>query len=286
MYLPPFAELRGGAWVVLDSLINSPCIEMYAAENARANVLEPTGTIGLKYRKEQLLATMHRLDQSLINLDKQLNDIKTKSQPYDENNKLQIEKEIENRERSLLTVYSKISLMFAELHDTPGRMKTVGVISDIVDWKNSRRFFYWRLRKRLIYHQCIRKIAEATNIEINGDITQNENAFTTVKQQFEEWVNNKRGNNNVNNSKDSNSKNIDINNNENKNDNNEDQQFVEWFDKNTSQFNEYLNLSKKKESLKNTLQNTLQTIAKQYPGEIKELQNIINGIVHNNETEV
>lgn len=32
VYIPPFAELRGGAWVVVDSTINADVMEFYAAE--------------------------------------------------------------------------------------------------------------------------------------------------------------------------------------------------------------------------------------------------------------
>lgn len=39
---------------------------------------------------------------------------------------------------------------FADLHDTPGRMKAKGVIRRKVKWSESRRFFYWRLRRRLL----------------------------------------------------------------------------------------------------------------------------------------
>lgn len=35
IYIPPFAELRGGSWVVLDSTINPLCIEMYADKESR-----------------------------------------------------------------------------------------------------------------------------------------------------------------------------------------------------------------------------------------------------------
>lgn len=38
---------------------------------------------------------------------------------------------------------------FADLHDTPGRMKSKGVIRRQVDWAQSRSFFFWRLRRRL-----------------------------------------------------------------------------------------------------------------------------------------
>ena len=41
MYLPPGAELRGGAWVVVDTTINPDAIEMYADPDARGGVLEP-----------------------------------------------------------------------------------------------------------------------------------------------------------------------------------------------------------------------------------------------------
>ncbi len=35
IYIPPFAELRGGAWVVLDTQINPERIEMYADKDSR-----------------------------------------------------------------------------------------------------------------------------------------------------------------------------------------------------------------------------------------------------------
>ena len=47
----------------------------------------------------------------------------------------------------LLPVYEQISVQFCELHDTPGRMKAVGVIEQEVDWSQARTFFYWRLRR-------------------------------------------------------------------------------------------------------------------------------------------
>ena len=44
VYIPPHAELRGGAWVVVDSTINSDAMEFYAAEDARGGVLEAAGS--------------------------------------------------------------------------------------------------------------------------------------------------------------------------------------------------------------------------------------------------
>ncbi len=35
IYIPPFAELRGGAWAVIDTQINPERIEMYADKMSR-----------------------------------------------------------------------------------------------------------------------------------------------------------------------------------------------------------------------------------------------------------
>lgn len=35
IYIPPYAELRGGSWVVVDSSINPLYIEMYADKESR-----------------------------------------------------------------------------------------------------------------------------------------------------------------------------------------------------------------------------------------------------------
>merc|ERR1719399_2471422 len=46
VYLPRGAELRGGAWVVVDRRINPDQVEMYADPSARGNVLEAEGAAG------------------------------------------------------------------------------------------------------------------------------------------------------------------------------------------------------------------------------------------------
>jgi hypothetical protein len=65
VYIPPRAELRGGAWVVVDPSINTRAMEMYAAPSARGGVLEPSGTIAVKFRAKQQLEAAHRLDPAL-----------------------------------------------------------------------------------------------------------------------------------------------------------------------------------------------------------------------------
>jgi len=158
VYIPPFAEIRGGAWVVLDASINASVMEMYAASgSARGGVLEANGAASVKYRTKDLLKTMHRLDGKLKELDSQL------SSALDSDRNA-IEAAIASRERALLPVYEQIAVQFCELHDTPGRMKAVGVIRKQVTWKTARSYFYWRLRRKLAEFDLRKKIIEATQV--------------------------------------------------------------------------------------------------------------------------
>lgn len=68
VYLPPNAELRGGAWVVLDSLINPQYMESYADPESRGGVLEPEGTVEVKYKEKDLVKTINRLDPVIANV--------------------------------------------------------------------------------------------------------------------------------------------------------------------------------------------------------------------------
>ena len=49
-------------------------------------------------------------------------------------------------------------------------MKHKGVISDVVAWKGARRFFYWRLRRRLC-EQTVRRAIKAANTEMSDQQT-------------------------------------------------------------------------------------------------------------------
>ncbi|XP_015754053.1 PREDICTED: acetyl-CoA carboxylase 1-like [Acropora digitifera] len=71
IYLPPNGELRGGAWVVVDPTINPEAMEMYADQESRGGVLEPAGTVEIKFRRKDLVKAIHRLDtkcQEIIKL--------------------------------------------------------------------------------------------------------------------------------------------------------------------------------------------------------------------------
>ena len=161
IYIPPFGELRGGAWVVLDPTINIEKMEMYCDTQARGGVLEPNGTIEIKYRPKDLVVTMHRLDPVIINLKSQL-----KSE--DQNTREQIKKQIAEREEELMPMYQQVATQFADLHDTPGRMKVKGVIRDVIQWKTARSYFYHRL-KRLLLEENIRKKIVTLNPKLNNE---------------------------------------------------------------------------------------------------------------------
>ena len=133
VYLPPKCELRGGAWVVIDSKINDAMVEMYADPSARGNVLEPEGIVEIKFRKADLLRTMHRLDPELKAMDQ----------------RGAARADIAEREQLLLPVYHQVALRFAEMHDTPRRMQEKGVIRGVVQWRQARAFLCQRLRRRL-----------------------------------------------------------------------------------------------------------------------------------------
>ena len=157
VYIPPFAELRGGAWVVVDSTINPAVMEFFAAENSRGGVLEATGAASIKYRGPDLLKTMHRTDHELMALDQAAADAAAAG---DAEGAAAAKAKAAARERKLMPIYQQIAVQFADLHDTPGRMEATGVIEAQVDWKASRSYFYWRLRRRLAEFQVRKQVAK------------------------------------------------------------------------------------------------------------------------------
>ncbi|KAI5299578.1 rab guanine nucleotide exchange factor S2, partial [Ascosphaera pollenicola] len=157
VYIPPLGELRGGSWVVVDPTINPQFMEMYADEQARGGILEPEGIVNIKYRREKQLDTMARLDPQYGALRQQLNDKSLSAEKLSE-----IKAKMTEREELLLPVYLQIALQFADLHDRAGRMEAKGVIRQALLWKNSRRFFYWRLRRRLNEDVFLKQMALAT----------------------------------------------------------------------------------------------------------------------------
>lgn len=150
VYIPPHAELRGGSWVVIDPTINPLCMEMYADRESRGGVLEAEGTVEIKFRRKDLLKTMKRLDPVYASISEKLS-----SSELSEKDCRELETKLKAREEFLMPIYHQVAVQFVDLHDTPGRMQEKGAITDILDWKNVRTFFYWRLR-RLLLEQVVK----------------------------------------------------------------------------------------------------------------------------------
>lgn len=156
VYIPPHAELRGGAWVVVDSAINPDVMEFYAAEDSRGGVLEAAGAASIKFRAAEVAAMARRMDPQLKEWAGRL-----KLLQGEEQEALQLQ--MTHREGLLLGVFQQIAVHFADLHDTPGRMLAKGVIRKQVQWEKSRTFFYWRLRRRLLEFSAAAKLGANSN---------------------------------------------------------------------------------------------------------------------------
>ncbi|XP_026541261.1 acetyl-CoA carboxylase 2 isoform X1 [Notechis scutatus] len=145
VYIPPHAELRGGSWVVIDPTINPLHVELYADKESRGGILEAEGTVEIKFRKKELLKAMRRVDATYAQIAQQLS-----SPDLSQGERRDLEKQLKRREDDLLPVFHQAAVHFADLHDTPGRLQEKGVITDVLQWKESRAFLYWRLRRLLL----------------------------------------------------------------------------------------------------------------------------------------
>jgi len=156
VYIPPNGELRGGAWVVIDPTINPDKMEMYADKQARGGILEPPGICEVKYRSQDQRLTMQRLDPVLQQLNEEL------SQSPSDEEAAKISADIKQREKLLAPLYLQVAHEFADLHDRSGRMKAKGCISEVLDWRSSREFFFWRIRRRQLEDQLKDRLVAAS----------------------------------------------------------------------------------------------------------------------------
>ncbi|KAJ2234840.1 acetyl-coenzyme-A carboxylase [Coemansia sp. RSA 485] len=160
VYIVPNGELRGGAWVVVDPTINPEMMEMYADEKSRGGVLEPEGIVEIKFRKPQMLACMERLDPEVRDLRQALSDPELSPEQ-----KAEIKRNLDAREKALLPVYTQIAVQFADLHDRAGRMAAKGVIRKELRWAEARSFFYYRVKRRLA-EEHLRKQMRLVDAEV------------------------------------------------------------------------------------------------------------------------
>jgi len=132
-------------------------MEMYADEESRGGILEPEGIVNIKYRREKQLDTMARLDTTYGDLRRSLEDTSLSKEQLSE-----IKAKMAEREEKLLPVYLQIALQFADLHDRAGRMQAKNTIRKALRWQNARRFFYWRLRRRLSEELIVKRMTSIT----------------------------------------------------------------------------------------------------------------------------
>ena len=151
---------------------------MYADEDARGGVLEPEGIVNIKFRRDRQLETMARLDAPYAELKAALDDKSLSSEKQSD-----IKVKMSEREQLLLPVYAQISLQFADLHDRAGRMQAKNTIRHSLQWKNARRFFYWRVRRRLNEESLIKKMARtsARDLVARANSLQSLQAWTNIQ---------------------------------------------------------------------------------------------------------
>lgn len=89
----------------------------------RGGVLEPEGTVEIRYRKKDLIKTMYRIDHVCKDILSKLS-----SPELSANDKKALETSLRHREEHLLPIYHQVALTFADLHDTPARMQEKQVI--------------------------------------------------------------------------------------------------------------------------------------------------------------
>jgi len=134
---------RTGCWVVIDPTINAKVMEMYCDKESRGGILEPPGICEVKFRSPDQVSKMHQLDDTLKALDEEL---ESASSDADKANLASL---IKDREAALLPLYLQVAHEFADLHDRSGRMKAKGVVRDVLDFKTSREYLYWRVKRRI-----------------------------------------------------------------------------------------------------------------------------------------
>ncbi|KAK0394027.1 hypothetical protein QR680_000536 [Steinernema hermaphroditum] len=110
IYMPPFGELRGGAWAVLDPKINTTCIKMIADPQYRYSRTR------IKYRAPQLEQLTSREDNEVQKLKRSL------ANSTNDQTNCAIQKQIVQRIEYLKPLYGPAAVRFADLHDRARRM--------------------------------------------------------------------------------------------------------------------------------------------------------------------
>ncbi|KAI9178751.1 acetyl-coenzyme-A carboxylase [Blastocladiella emersonii ATCC 22665] len=81
-----------------------------------------------------------------------------------------LQAQLQSRQESLLPVYHQAALKFADLHDTPGRMKAKGAVRAVLEWTRARAFFHWRIRRRIAEDRLRDRVRAASPDLARGDV--------------------------------------------------------------------------------------------------------------------
>jgi hypothetical protein len=129
--------------------------------------------VEIKFRDADLVSAIRRLDPQASLLARQ------QAEPgLSEEERQKKQTELEKRECLVMPTYRSMAATFADLHDTPGRMHAKGTVRGVVEWRNARRFFYRRLRRRmseLLVWRKFREVDAAISVE-------------SVRTQLSDWV--------------------------------------------------------------------------------------------------
>ncbi|XRB04766.1 acetyl-CoA carboxylase [Pycnococcus provasolii] len=116
VYIPRGAELRGGAWVVLDKQINEHGnVQMFMDPSARGGILEPEGTAEIRFKKAAIREWMER----------------------------------DGADEKDYPKYRAGALQFCDSHDRAEALLAQQVIDGVVDLADARDFFTKKLEELL-----------------------------------------------------------------------------------------------------------------------------------------
>lgn len=128
---------------------------MYADPTSRGGILEPSGVVSVKYKARELIATAHRLDPKLQQLNMELEQAAVAK---DATAMDRIKRAIASREDMLMNTIRQIAESFADLHDTPGRMVAKNVVTGTIPWKYARERFARRFQRRIAENRLCQRI--------------------------------------------------------------------------------------------------------------------------------
>ncbi|CAD6185016.1 unnamed protein product [Caenorhabditis auriculariae] len=143
VYIPCNGELRGGAWVVLDSEINPGFIHMVADKESRGGILEPNAIVGIKFREPKMSALLKRSDSEILRLQQEM----TEAEPVDAE---KLQKRVAARVDELKKSYRSAVVEFADLHDRSDRMLATGAVQHVTSLRECRNLFMRVVRNEIV----------------------------------------------------------------------------------------------------------------------------------------